>query len=174
MPGPCGCKAWKRATGGNGPEFRGSRRGGISSTSRKLFDRVQQVTPADGHELHKFNPQTSLPPRGRVETLDDIMNHLAYWDIEGRFCWAGRDQGSLAKLKHIDSNIPLACGVKSVKRIDDRPPQVPGLESLVRLDRAGLALWGISSTSSRQIARVQQDMDANLPFTTQPPSNATH
>ena len=102
------------------------------------------------------------------------MNHHAYRVIEGLSSWVGRDHGGLAKLNQVDSNIPLACGVKLVKRIDGRPPQAPGLESFVLPDRAGLALWGISSTSSRRIDRVQQDVDANLPFATQPPSNATH
>ena len=102
------------------------------------------------------------------------MNHLAYRVIEGLSSWVGRHQGGLAKLNQVDSNIPLACGLKLVKRIDDRPPQAPGLESFVRRDRAGLALWGISSTKRSLIDRVQQDMDANLPFAPQPPSNATH
>jgi len=86
------------------------------------------------------------------------MNHLAYRDIEGRSSWVGRDHGGLAKLNQVDSNIPLACGLKLVKRIDARPPPVPGLESFVRRDRAGLALWGISSTRRRLIDRVQQSM----------------
>ena len=111
---------------------------------------------------------------GCVLSLDDIMNHLAYRDIDRRFCWAGRHQGGLAKLNQVDSNIPLACGLKLVKRIDDRPPQALGLDSFVLRDRAGLALWGIPSTKRRLIDRVQQDMDANLPFTPQPPTNATH
>ena len=102
------------------------------------------------------------------------MNHLAYRDIEGRSCWAGRHQGGLAKLNQVDSNIPSACGLKLVKRIDARPVRLQGLESFILRDRAGLALWGISSTKRRLSDRVQQDMDANLPFTPQPPSNATH
>jgi len=105
------------------------------------------------------------------------MNHLAYRDIEGRSCWAGRHQGGLAKLNHVDSNIPLACGVKLVKRIDARPVRLQGLKATAPPERAGiqrLALWGIPSTKRRLIDRVQQDMDANLPFATQPPINATH
>ena len=105
------------------------------------------------------------------------MNHLAYRVIDGRSCWAGRHQGGLAKLEQVDSNIPLACGLKLVKRIDVRTLPQQGLNAIAPPERAGiqrLALWGISSTSSRRIDRVQQDMDANLPFTPQPPSNATH
>jgi len=101
------------------------------------------------------------------------MNHLAYRDIEGRSCWAGRHQGGLAKLEQVDSNIPLACGLKLVKRIDVRTLPQQGLKATAPPERAGLALWGISSTKRRLIDRVQQDMDANLPFTPQPPSNAT-
>ena len=102
------------------------------------------------------------------------MNHHAYRVIEGRSSWAGRDQGGLAKLNQVYSNIPLACGLKLVKRIDAKPVRLQGLKATAPPERAGLALWGISSTKRRLIDRVQQDMDANLPFTPQPPSNATH
>jgi hypothetical protein len=34
-----------------------------------MMEEVEQITPADGDEPHNFNPQSSLPPRGRVETF---------------------------------------------------------------------------------------------------------
>ena len=102
-----------------------------------------------------------------------MKNQFAQF-IEGRSCGDSLGQGGLVIPEHVLNDLPVASGPKRVQRIDVSPVAAPGLESFVLRDRAGLALWGISSTSSRRIDRVQQDMDANLPFTPQPPSNATH
>ena len=105
------------------------------------------------------------------------MNHIAHRDIEGRSSWAGRDQGGLAKLDHVLRNLSGACGPKLAQRIDASTLPQLGLNAIALTERSEiqkLALWGISSTKRRLIDRVQQDMDANLPYATQPPSNATH
>jgi hypothetical protein len=69
FPGACGVKLVKRidARPAETPDLKADvwpeRAGiqklalwGISSTSRRLIDRVQQVTPADRQQLHKFQP----------------------------------------------------------------------------------------------------------------------
>jgi len=135
-----------------------------------IKDRQNNARQIDPRQRYCLFPLSLLVGAGVVAcavALDDRMNHLAYRDIEDRSCWAGRDQGGLAKLKQVDSNIPLACGVKLARRIDARPPQAPGLESFVLRERAGiqkLALWGFSSTKRRLIDRVQQSMAGQPAF----------
>ena len=73
-------------------------------------------------------------------------------------------------------NIPVACGVKLARRIDARPLPSQGLNANVLRFRRGmkkLALFGNSLDVNRLLDKVEQIVDANLPFAPQPPSNTT-
>ena len=73
-------------------------------------------------------------------------------------------------------NIPVACGTKLAKRIDARPLRPQGLNAIVLRFRRGmkrLALFGNVLDKELLLVKVEQIVDANLPFANQPPSNAT-
>ena len=70
----------------------------------------------------------------------------------------------------------MACGAKLAKRIDARTLQSQGLNANVLRYRHGmkkLAQFWNSLDVKPLLVKVEQIVDANLPFAPQPPSNAT-
>ena len=109
--------------------------------------------------------------------------------FDGLSCGISQDWDGLAISGRVARNIPAACGVKLAERIVARPLRsqdlnaddartlpLQGLNANVVRDRRGmkkLALFGNVLDVELLLVKVEQIVDANLPFAPQTPSNAT-
>ena len=104
------------------------------------------------------------------------MKNQGYRFFDGLSRGISRVRSGLAIFGMAARNIPVACGAKLVQRIDAWPQRSQGLNANVLRFRRGmkkLALFGNVLDKELLLVKVEQIVDANLPFANQPPSNAT-
>ena len=109
-------------------------------------------------------------------SFDDRMKNQAYRISDSLSCGISRVRGGLAIFGMAARNIPVACGAKLAQRIDARPLRPQGLNANVMRFRRGmkrLALFGNVLDKELLLVKVEQIVDANLPFAPQPPNNTT-